>query len=48
MNTLEFFWAPDLLLWGRWNALFALGFIALVWFSALYNPSASNKRFTHA
>jgi len=30
MNTPEFFMAPDLLLWGLWNALFAMGFIAQV------------------
>ncbi len=30
MNALEFFLAPDQLLWGRWNALFAAGFVAVV------------------
>lgn len=30
MNTIEFFLAPDLLLWGRLNAFFALLFILLV------------------
>lgn len=30
MNTLEFFLAPDLLLWGKLNAFFALLFILLI------------------
>ena len=30
MNMLEFFLAPDLLLWGRFNALFAFLFIVLI------------------
>ncbi|MCZ4408185.1 DoxX-like family protein [Cryomorphaceae bacterium 1068] len=33
MNTLEFFLVPDLLLWGRLNSLFALLFIALVYYN---------------
>ena len=32
MNLLEFFLVPDLLLWGRMNAVFALLFIAIVWY----------------
>lgn len=32
MNVLEFFLVPDLLLWGRWNAVFALFFILLVYY----------------
>jgi DoxX-like family len=32
MNILEFLLAPDLLLWGRLNALFALLFIVLIWY----------------
>lgn len=31
MNTLEFILVPDLLLWGRFNLLFALLFILLVY-----------------
>ncbi|MEA5138480.1 DoxX-like family protein [Arcicella rigui] len=31
MNVLEFFLVPDLLLWGRFNALFALLFITVVY-----------------
>lgn len=30
MNTLEFLLAPDLLLWGRFNALYAFLFILLI------------------
>ncbi|SRR5258706_2881386 len=33
MNTLEFFLVPDLLLWGKWNAVFALIFIVLIYFN---------------
>lgn len=32
MNVLEFFLAPELLLWGRLNAVFAAMFIGLVFF----------------
>lgn len=30
MNALEFFLVPDLLLWGRFNGLFAFSFILLI------------------
>ncbi len=30
MNTLEFMLVPDLLLWGRYNSVFALAFVAVV------------------
>ena len=30
MNVIEFYLVPDLLLWGKWNAVFALGFMAMV------------------
>ncbi|EMS33047.1 hypothetical protein C943_00324 [Mariniradius saccharolyticus AK6] len=33
MNILEFVLVPDLLLWGRYNALFALLFIGLVYYN---------------
>ena len=36
MNTLEFILAPDLLLWGRLNALFAFLFILVVYFNEFY------------
>lgn len=36
MNTLEFIFAPDLLLWGKTNALFALLFMILIAFNEFY------------
>jgi uncharacterized membrane protein YphA (DoxX/SURF4 family) len=33
MNIVEFYLVPDLLLWGRVNALFALLFVALVYYT---------------
>lgn len=33
MNTLEFFIVPDLLLWGKANAIFACIFILLIWYN---------------
>ena len=42
MNTLEFFLAPDLLLWGRMNAVFALILITLIWYNELL-PDKSLK-----
>lgn len=36
MNTLEFIFVPDLLLWGRLNALFAFLFIVVVYFNEFY------------
>ena len=40
MNTLEFFLAPDLLLWGKANAMFAFMFILLIY----YNEFHLNKK----
>jgi DoxX-like protein len=40
MNTLEFFLAPDLLLWGKANAVFASLFILLIF----YNEFILNKK----
>ncbi|MEZ4795220.1 MAG: DoxX-like family protein [Flavobacteriaceae bacterium] len=40
MNVLEFIFVPDLLLWGRWNALFALLFVLVVY----YNEFVLNKK----
>lgn len=40
MNILEFILVPDLLLWGRFNSLFALVFIAVIW----YNEFVLNKK----
>ena len=36
MNTLEFFLAPDLLLWGKANAIFAFLFILLIYYKEFY------------
>jgi len=36
MNALEFFLAPDLLLWGKLNAVFALLFILVIYFNEFY------------
>ena len=33
MNILEFILVPDLLLWGRWNSVFALLFILLIYYN---------------
>jgi hypothetical protein len=36
MNALEFFLVPDLLLWGKFNSIFALFFIAVVYINEFY------------
>ena len=36
MNTLEFILVPDLLLWGKANALFALILVAVIYFNEFY------------
>jgi hypothetical protein len=36
MNTLEFILVPDLLLWGRFNSLFAFIFICIIAFDYFY------------
>lgn len=36
MNALEFFLAPDLLLWGHANAIFALMFISIIYYNEFY------------
>lgn len=33
MNALEFTIVPDLLLWGKWNSIFALLFCAFIYFN---------------
>ncbi len=33
MNLLEVTLVPELLLWGRWNEVFALGFAGVVWWT---------------
>lgn len=43
MNILEFILAPDLLLWGRFNSLFAFLFILLIYFNEFHlNPKKLN------
>lgn len=44
MNTIEFILAPDLLLWGKFNAFFAFLFILLVY----YNEFVLNKQLKQA
>jgi uncharacterized membrane protein YphA (DoxX/SURF4 family) len=39
MNILEFILAPDLLLWGKWNAFYAFLFIMVIY----YNEFVLNK-----
>ncbi|MEP7375935.1 MAG: DoxX-like family protein [Chitinophagaceae bacterium] len=36
MNTFEFFLVPDLLLWGRANAIFAFVFIVLIYYNEFH------------
>ena len=36
MNLIEFIFAPDLLLWGKFNSLFALLFIVVVYINEFY------------
>ncbi len=45
MNTIEFIMAPDLLLWGRWNAIFALLLIIIIFCNEFYlnsQPAPTN------
>ena len=46
MNTLEFFLAPDLLLWGKANAIFALLFILLIYFREFQLKRKLNQEAT--
>jgi len=39
MNTMEFILVPDLLLWGRFNALFAFLFILLIFYNEFYGKN---------
>ena len=41
MNTLEFFLAPELLLWGKYNSLYAVMFIVLIWSNELVRRDLS-------
>jgi hypothetical protein len=44
MNILEFLFVPDLLLWGRYNSVFALGFIVIVIVNYRLQTSIENER----
>ena len=44
MNVLEFILVPDLLLWGRFNALFAFMFIVLILYNEFYVSSKVNHQ----
>ena len=44
MNVLEFILAPDLLLWGRFNLLFAIMFIILIYLNEFYLRNRSAQR----
>jgi hypothetical protein len=46
MNVLEFILVPELLLWGRLNAVFALLFIALVYYNEFVLNKKSNRQST--
>lgn len=43
MNTMEFILVPDLLLWGRFNALFAFLFILLILYNEFYLRSRQTQ-----
>ena len=43
MNTIEFLVTPELLLWGRANAVFALAFIMMIY----YNEFRADKKSIH-
>jgi hypothetical protein len=44
MNTLEFILVPDLLLWGKFNSLFAFMFILVVYFNEFYLAEKINQK----
>jgi len=44
MNVLEFFLAPDLLLWGRFNSVFALLFVIIVGYNEFARHQATKPR----
>lgn len=44
MNVIEYFMVPDLLLWGKWNALFAFIFVVVVFINGfVVEAKRSNK-----
>jgi len=44
MNILEFFLVPQLLLWGKFNILFAFSFIILVYYQAFFLQPKFEKK----
>jgi hypothetical protein len=44
MNIIEFALAPDLLLFGRWNALVALAYVSLVTYAGFLHTSPTHRR----
>lgn len=40
MNIIEFFKAPDLLLWGKWNSFFALLLCLVIFYNGFYLSKA--------
>ena len=45
MNAIEFTLAPDLLLFGRWNALVALAYVAVVAYAGFFHtPTSTSPR----
>lgn len=46
MNVLEFILAPDLLLWGKFNILFALVFAGMIYFQSFILKPKLNKKST--
>ena len=44
MNSLEFIMAPDLLLWGKFNAVFATLFCLLILFNEFYLRNKQTQR----
>ena len=46
MNIWEFIIAPDLLLWGKLNSVFALLFIALIYFNEFIQQFPGSRFFS--
>ena len=44
MNTLEFFLVSDLLLWGKFNSLFALLLIVIIYYNEFYLNKKLNQQ----
>lgn len=48
MNIIEFVFVPELLLWGRFNSLFALLLIAVIVFNEYYLSTRSHSKHINA